>query len=59
MKVTVFLSDGGQLVIAEFDEASALDLKAELGGGNFLTFDMDGSTVVVNPQHVVRVDFDE
>lgn len=57
MHLTVYLSDGGKLDIADFDQASALDLKADLeSGAGFLTFDMDGATVFVNPIHVVRID---
>lgn len=60
MKVTAYLSDGGVLNIGDFDAESALDLKQELneGGPDFLTFDMDGATVIVARPHVVRMDFE-
>lgn len=60
MKVTVYLSDGAELEIADFDEASALDLRESLNvrEADWLTFDMDGATVLVNRAHVVRIDFE-
>ena len=61
MKVTVYLSDGGQITVEKFDEASALDLGEALKNAeDFLTFELDGSgTSLVNTAHVVRIDFDQ
>lgn len=58
MKVTIFLSDGGQLNIDDFDAESAMDLAAMLPEQQFHTFEMDGATVIVNRDHIVRVDLD-
>lgn len=58
MRLTIYLSDGGELDIADFDAATALDLRDGLVEP-FLTFDMDGSTVLVNRDHIVRIDFDD
>lgn len=59
MKVTVYLSDGGSLD-ADFDAESVMDLRDDVANGSerFLTFDLDGATVVVNRDHIVRVDFE-
>jgi hypothetical protein len=58
MKVTVYLSDGGQLSVGDFDMDSALDMVAELPNEPFAKFEMDGATVVVNTAHIVRIDID-
>lgn len=58
MTVTVRLADGGTLHIEDFDSESALDLREALATEPFLTFDMDGATVVVNRDQVVRIDFE-
>lgn len=60
MRLSVYLSDQATLNIDDFDAESALVLKEELneGGPDFLTFDMDGATVVVARAHVVRIDFE-
>lgn len=59
MKVSVYLSDDGQLDFEDFGQESALDLRSSLNdGAPWLTFDMDGATVIVNAAHVVRIDFD-
>lgn len=60
MKAAIYLSDGGVLDFEDFDEGSALDLREALAdtSGTFLTFDMDGSTVFVHRDHIVRIDFE-
>lgn len=60
MQVTVYLSDGGTLDVTDMDDASALDLRENLAleQPGFLTFDLDGSTVLVNRHQVVRIDFE-
>lgn len=58
MRVKIYLSDGGHLTIEDFDPESALDLRDEIKAQRFLTFDMDGATVLVNRDHVVRIDFE-
>lgn len=61
MTVTIFLAGGGHLSIQDFDADAALDLRSELSSEHplpFLTFDMDGATVLVNRDHIVRIDFE-
>jgi hypothetical protein len=60
MRVSVYLSDDSALDIENFDEETALDLRESLSDpdATWLTFDMDGATVVVNRAHVVRIDFE-
>lgn len=60
MRTTIYLSDGGTLKIADLDDGSALELRADLdhGESRFLALDMDGATVLVNRDHVVRVDLE-
>ena len=59
MKVTCYLSDGGTLDFENFDAESALDLRAAVDDEQkFLVFDMDGATVLVNRDHVVRIDME-
>lgn len=57
MKATVYLTDG-QLDFADLDDDTALDLKQGLSTEQFLTFDMDGTTVLVNAAHIVRIDLE-
>jgi hypothetical protein len=60
MRLTVYLSDNGILDVADFDAASVLDLREELNtSGAFLTFEMDGATVLVARDHIVRIDVEE
>lgn len=59
MKLVVYTSDGGELAIQDFDSESAMDLVESLRDSEdrFHTFDLgDGATVLVNVDHVVRVD---
>lgn len=59
MEIFVRLADKGSLHIEDFDAESALDLRESLESGEqWLTFDMDGATVLVNTAHVVRIDFE-
>lgn len=58
MKVKIYLSDGGELSIGDFDKNSALDMVTELPDEPFAKFEMDGATVVVNTAHIVRIDID-
>lgn len=59
MKASVYLSDGAVLDFEDFEDDTALDLRAALDdGARFLTFDMDGATVLVNADHLVRVDYE-
>lgn len=61
MRFTVYLSDGGTLDVQKGEVESMLDLRDALdndGGPKFLTFDMDGATVVVNRDHIVRIDIE-
>lgn len=60
MQITVHLSDGAELTIADFNPESALDLVAEFRDGDdpTFTFDMDGATVLVARHHVVRIDLE-
>lgn len=57
MRVCIYLSDGGVLQFADFDAETALDLREEFADSAALTFDMDGNTVLVNRDHIVRIDF--
>lgn len=60
MRVKLFLADGGELEMDHVDADSVLELQKEIREGDdpFLTFDMDGATVLVARQHLVRIDFD-
>lgn len=61
MQVTVYLSDGGTLDISDMEPATALDLRSELNAEHpirFLTFDLDGATVLVAREHVIRIDLE-
>lgn len=59
MRVKVFLSDGGTLSIDDFDQSSALDLRSSIDlGDKWLTFEMDGDTVIVATNRVIRIDFE-
>lgn len=59
MHVTVYLTGKHTLEVENFDEASALDLKEAFEERRpTLTLDMDGATVVVNTDHVIRIDFE-
>ncbi len=58
MGVTVYLTDGGVLNIATFDADTVLDLREALDSDAWLTFDMDGATVMVNRDHIARIDIE-
>jgi hypothetical protein len=60
MRLTVYLSDGGQLDVQKVEVESMLDLREVLEDDRpqFLTFDMDGATIVVNRDHIVRLDIE-
>ena len=58
MRVTVHLSDGATLDIEDFDADTALDLTEGLEDQRFLTFEMDAATVLVNRDHIVRLDIE-
>ena len=59
MRATIYLSDGGTLVFAEFDARNAMDMVAELHELRFAQFAMDDGTVIVNTDHIVRIDLDD
>lgn len=58
MKVKLFLSEGADLTINDFDAGSALDMVEELAASQFHTFEMDDAAVIVNRDHIIRIDFD-
>lgn len=60
MKLAVILSDGSALVIEDFDADTAFGLAEELRVGTlpFLTLEMDEATVLVNRNHIMRIDME-
>lgn len=60
MKVTLYTADGKHLEIKNMPSSDAMDLREDLEGlrRGFLTLDMDGATVCVNREHIVRVDME-
>lgn len=60
MRVKVYLADGGEVEVKDFEQSSALALREALDDGeSWLTLALDDDTTVINAAHVVRIDFDD
>lgn len=59
MHLTIYLADGGTLDVAKFDAPTALELRHALVDEQFLTFEMDDATVLVNRDQIVRIDIED
>ena len=56
MKLTIHLSDDSKLEWEDFDADSLFELRDEMADQQLLTFEMDQATVIVNRDHIVRMD---
>lgn len=60
MKITLYLTDGKHLEIKNMPDGDVMDLRNDLEGlrRGYMTLDMDGATVLVNREQIVRVDME-